>query len=201
MIIGPDFVWLHWPKCGGTATEIALRKLLSHRRDISFDEIDDVSGVWHDSIYERQKRSPSFDPEGRRIISGIRRLPYWLLSISHFEISRGEQPATREMILEGKVYTGGGLEISADQVIGSFNKPRIDSWIRTENMSEDIARTFNISNRTVKAALREKNVGMISYVKKLSFWFTSKELSGLYSANPIWASAELEAYGDILTAT
>lgn len=201
MIIGSDFVWLHLPKCGGTAAETALRKLLSCRSDIAFDTIDDISGVWHDSIKRRQQRNPSFDLGEKRIISGIRRLPYWLLSISHYEIARGERPATREMLLGGKVYTAGGAAISADQVIGSFVKPRVDSWIRTENMVEDIARIFDLPRDTVEETLRKENVGRINYVRQLSFWFTDKELSGLYSANPIWTSAEREAYGDILTAT
>lgn len=197
MIIGPDFIWLHFPKCGGSATEVALRRLLSDRDGVAFDEIDHVSGVWHDSIQRRQKRDPSFDPEGRRIISGIRRLPHWLLSLAHYEIARGSQPATREMLLRGAVYSG-GTELSADQVIGEFINSRVVSWIRTENIVEDIAVAFDLPRDTVEGTLQKENVGKIDYVRQLSFWFTDEELTAIYSANPIWMSVEQEVYGDTL---
>lgn len=196
MIIGPDFVWLHLPKCGGSATEAALRRLLSDRESIAFDEIGNFPMVWHDSIHMRRQRNPSFDPEARIIISGIRRLPHWLLSLSHYEIARGERPSTREMLLRGEVYSAGGAKISADQVIGQFLNPRVDFWIRTENMAEDIATAFHIPRATVDEALRKENVAKIDYVRQLSFWFTNEELSRLYKANPIWASIEQGVYGE-----
>lgn len=193
MIIGPDFLWLHFPKCGGVAAESALKTLLAGRPGIQFDEIDNISGVWHDTTEQRQARDPSFSPDGKRIVCGTRRLPSWVLSLAHFEIDRGEKPPTREMLLRGQVFGGGGRPVKADAMLALFTQRPVHSWIRTEHMADDLARAFDLEG----VAIKRENEG-IKYVRHMPFWFSAEEMAGLYDANPLWRDLERRVYGDTL---
>src|SRR5512138_3887860 len=103
MIISPDFVWLHFPKCAGSAVEGALRILLAGRAGLSFDPIDPSNVIWHHNVAERENYDRSFSLGERRVLCGFRRLPTWLLSRVHFEASRGphHRTVTRKMLLQG----------------------------------------------------------------------------------------------------
>lgn len=127
MIVGPDFVWLHFPKCGGSAVELALQKLLAGHRDIVFDPIDRRSALWHDTINARRRRDPQFSLEGKRIVCGIRRLPAWLLSRVHFEAARSGSGAlpTREQFLLGKFREARGAVNQADTYMKMYNTPAV----------------------------------------------------------------------------
>jgi hypothetical protein len=203
MVIGPDFVWLHFPKCGGHTVETALRAAARWRGDFAFDPVDYVG--WHDSIPRRLQRDPQFDPSSKAVICGIRRLPFWILSRVHYEAARPPfRCATREMVVRGEFFEQDGNVNTADGYAAMFMTPPVDCWIRLEHLAEDFRRHFrgSLGRRMAKAdrilSHRVNETG-IRYLRSLEFHFTPRDLALLYAANPIWASLERRAYGDLLT--
>jgi len=187
VIIGPDFIWLHFPKTGGSATEAVLRTLLP---DATFDPIDPSAVIWHHLIRDRLQYDPTFSPEGKRIICGFRRLPHWLLSRVHFEASwPPHRLVTRAMLVEGRLFEHDGTVTSPDVYARAFTSYPVDDWIRAENAADDIATAFHLDAGAVRAALERKNPTP-PYPTSLDFWFTPAELAGLYAACPLWARLE-----------
>ncbi len=192
MIIGPDFVWLHFPKCGGTSLEHALRGLLAGR-ECQFDEINPGSGViWHHSVKQRMEADPTFNPTGKRIISCIRRLPAWILSRVHYEAHRSGRIATRDMIARGQFFEADGGINNADTYVRLYSP--VDVWLRTEHLAEDVAAAFGFDEVETQDAIGQVNVTP-NYVKDPDFWFTQADLRRLYDANPLWADVEARVSG------
>lgn len=199
MIQGPDFVWLHLPKCAGTALEAALKEIWQDSPGYRFDVQDPHNVIWHDDIVRRRRRDPEFDLGGRRIIANFRRLPSWLLSRVHYEAQRPPHHiVTREMLLRGDLFEQSGALNRADRYALYYNRPPVDCWIRTENLAEDAAKAFGLDPEVLQAKLKRKNVGALNYIKSLDFWFTKRELADLYAATPHWAELELRIYGSLL---
>lgn len=199
MIVGPDFVWLHFPKCAGTAVEAALRVLLADRPGIHFDELNPSNVIWHQPAAVRQRHDPSFHLGDRQVICCIRRLPTWLLSRVHYEVARSpDRTPTREMLLKGLLYEQDGKLNPADEYIVYYTKPRVDTWVRTEFLAQDLATAFALDKALVERTLTISNTAVIPYIKSLSFWFTEEELRSLYEANPLWARLEQKLYGSLL---
>jgi hypothetical protein len=198
MIIGPDFVWLHFPKCAGTSVEKALFALYGERDGFHFDAVSAGAPIWHDTIAMRKERDPTFDIGNRKIIACIRRLPSWILSRVHFEAAR--QPkyvVTREMLLVGQFFRETGQVRDADFNARRYGTPRVDAWVRTEYLVEDLAKVLQIDSRRVQAALPHENKSP-EYVKNQEFWFTTDDLHSLYRSNPIWSEIERQVYGSLL---
>lgn len=200
MIVGPDFIWLHFPKCGGTALQSALRKVYRGRTDVVFDPIDQRNVIWHHTIQERKRYDPTFDPDGKKIVCSFRRLPYWILSRVHFEAQRPpHRIATRAMLIRGKFYEQRGLVSMADSYVKKYNNPRVDAWIRTEHLVDDLSRALEINQQRLNGVLKRENVGKTRRIRDLAFWFTQEELAGLYAANPEWTALEERLYGELVT--
>lgn len=196
MIIGPDFVWLHFPKCAGVAVHSALRKLYGDRDDIRFDDITKPEIIWHQSVTQRLRRDPASDLLNKKIICCIRRLPDWMLSRVHFEVSRPpHHVATREMIEAGQFFEQDGQINHADLYASMYSEPRVDHWVRTEHLADDLAFALSIEASAVNAALTRENETGLNYLKKTAFWFTGKQLDRLYAACPVWADIEEAVYG------
>jgi hypothetical protein len=87
MIIGPDFVWLHFPKCAGTFTENIIRRLDANSGKIAFDPIDPAEIIWHQNVVERENITGE-KLRDKVIISNFRRLPFWIISRIQFEANR-----------------------------------------------------------------------------------------------------------------
>lgn len=204
MIVGREFVWTHFPKTGGHAVEAAIRAAARGREDIVFDRRGADEHRWHDSVTERAEKERSFDPAGRIVLSGFRRLPWWILSRVHFEAARPpHRMATREMICRGAFFEQDGRISTADAVVARLDRHRIDGWVRLEHLAEDFVDRFEglLGPRVRFAAHKLKkivNPTTLDYVKELSFHFTPAELAGLYAANPQWAAREREVYGDLI---
>ena len=77
---------------------------------------------------------------------------------------------------------------AADDYAIKYAIPRVDTWIRTECLPEDLASAFSLDPDAVRQALDWKNRSEIRYVKPLSFWFTGKEVASLYAASASMAS-------------
>ena len=125
MIIGENFIWLHFPKCAGTFTEILLRKYFGDDKSISFDKIDPSNVIWHQNVSEREKML-NIDLSGKDILCNIRRLPFWIISRIRYERNRSGKFVTREMYNQGKFYTKKGEIISAECVLGRMTEKKFD---------------------------------------------------------------------------
>lgn len=175
--------------------ELAFRKAYADRPDFAFDEIGlDKPKIWHHSIRQRKEHDPAFNLEGKKIIACIRRLPGWLLSRVHFEAERSKLVPTREQFISGKFYEATGYLNNADAMIRNFDNPRVDHWIRVEQMPLDI----HSATGFVMAQIPRANENKMSFIKGTGFWFSDAELKHLYDANPQWAALERRVYGTLL---
>ncbi len=200
MIVGKDFIWLHFPKCAGTETEQILRRNFGHDSSIAFDKIDRWNVIWHHSIPFRKANDRAFDVRGRAVICNIRRLPSWLLSRVHDEKARSPQfVVTREMFTQGKFFRVDGHVMSADDFMKRYTAYPVTHWIRTENFPEDFTAVFSryldLSGINLATEARRTNVNPMNYIREIEFWFTRDELAMLYRANPVWADMERQVYG------
>lgn len=196
MIVAKDWIWLHFPKCGGTTAEALLRKNFGTDADVSFDEINPKNVIWHQNIIDRKKIDREFSSEGKRVVCIFRRLPDWILSRVHFEFSRPPNLlATREMIESGKFYENSGVISSADKTFDYYNSPKVQTWLRIENLHSDLEKFLG---RSLEALDRRLNENNFNYVRNSEFWFTRNQLEDLYNANPNWSAAERMWYGNCL---
>lgn len=200
MIIGPDFIWLHFPKCAGTSVEMALRAIYKRQRGYYFDPIGAQHPViWHDTIWLRRQRDPNFSPDGRRILCCFRRLPSWILSRVHFIATRDERlTSTREMLRAGRFRENNGNINNPDNYLRGFVASKPTTWLRTENILADLSAALGLPESKVREHLPHEKHGL-SYIRNVDFWFTTEELDRLYAACPLWAEWELKVYGNLLS--
>jgi hypothetical protein len=202
VIIGKNFIWLHFPKCAGTELESVLHRNFSSNHDLHFDPIEQGNVIWHHTIDQRRQYDPTFDVGGRDVICNIRRLPAWLLSRVHFEIARTPGlKMTREMLLEGKFFEHTGQVNRADSYMMLYSRFPITHWIRTEFLRDDVEKVFSrylsFNGLALDAEFRHTNANKIGYIKDPGFYFTKRELAALYEANPLWADVERRVYGSL----
>lgn len=200
MIIAPDWIWMHFPKCAGSATERTLRAAFAEDPEVQLDESHPV--ISHDNLAQRAQRDPGFSAEGRVVICNIRRLPHWLLSRVHFGATvPSPHIATRDLIERGAFIQdirGEPVVRTADFVAGRYAKPRVDHWIRSEHLEEDLGRTFGALGHSLTFPETRVNVTRIDYIREVDFWFTREQLERLYACNPIWSEVERKVYGATL---
>lgn len=195
MIVGPDFIWLHFPKCAGTSIEQALHAIYGGRPGFKFDPVGEGKPeIWHDTIQDRENRDPSFSRGNRRVIVCIRRLPDWILSRVHFEARRPPyHRAKREMMVSGQFYENNGFINHADRYIKDYTWWPVSHWVRTENAAEDLAAALGL--RVEKVAAHLPHVNRSEHTDAL----TQTETERLYKSCPLWTELEARVYGSILT--
>jgi hypothetical protein len=202
VIVGRQFVWLHFPKTGGHTVAAAIRAAVANDAGVAFDAPDDAR--WHDCVADRQRSDPTFEVGGRVVVSGFRRLPWWLLSRVHYEAARPpHRCASRAMLCRGDYFEHDGRVVRADSLVARMGPRPADRWVRLEHLADDFVASFEglLGPRVRRAAKKLRkivNPSGLDYVKSLDFYFTPQELAGLYAANPAWAAREAEIYGDIL---
>lgn len=207
MIIAPTWIWLHFGKCAGSATEKILRHEFRRDPSVIFDDVGpDKPVIWHQTLAQRRQLDPSFDPGNRRIVANIRRLPYWLLSRVHFEVQRSGPAGAvpREALLRGDFLQKRNPTdkaptklIRADKALSSF-AAEVTDWVRSEELVPDLTRILGIRADSAPARGEKVNVGQIEYIRDIRFWFTPEEIAGIYAHNPLWADLECKVYGDVL---
>ena len=198
MIIGPNFVWLHFPKTAGTATERLLRHFFSARTDVKFDILGVRPVTWHQTIEQRTQIDPAFSITDRTVICGFRRLPAWLMSRTTYEASRAPyRIATRAMIESGQFFENDGTVNHADAYLRNYSRPRVDAWLRSEHLAVDIAKAFGLPESDIRTHLKVANRS--EKVDDPAFWFTQQQIAALYAQNPLWAALERELYGDLVS--
>lgn len=166
MIVAPDWIWLHVPKCAGTTTDAILFAAFEDAPGVSFDAMDPTRGVtWHQTIAARAARQPGFAAEGRRVLANIRRLPHWLLSRAFFEVQRhGEAALPRRADLVRGVFlqparSPGGPVMrpqSADAMLRPY-AAEVTEWLRSEHLRADLARAFALRPDHPALAARDEN--------------------------------------------
>jgi len=206
MIYSDDFVWLHFPKCAGAKIEKLFKRYLSDVPGLFQDSIDprgDTARVWHDSVADREARSPAFVLGERTVICPIRRLPSWLASRYNFEYERSPQlPHNPEFLLEGRFLERGGSVNHADRYINKFlPRPLLRGgkvrFLRTEHFERDFVELFG-SYLDVSVIPREefarkantsKNHLPAEIIDRLQ---SSRDV---YAKCPEWRAVEELAYG------
>lgn len=208
MIVAPTWIWLHFPKCAGSAAEKILRDIYGSDPTVRFDDVGPGKPViWHQSIKQRMALDPEFEPSGRRVVANIRRLPNWILSRIHFEVQRSglDGSVSRNALVQGRFrnrHKPGNSKlmrlVSADEQLMQF-APAVTDWVRSEELIPDLARTLGFDSAKVAERRERVNAGRIEYIRDLSFWFTPRELDRLYQSNPAWAELERKVYGDLVS--
>lgn len=208
MIVSPDWIWLHLPKCAGTTTDAILFAAFEDAPGVTFDAMDPTQGViWHQTIAARAARRPGFGADGRRVLANIRRLPHWLLSRVFFEVQRrGEAALPRRADLLRGVFLqpargprGPVMKpVSADAMLRPY-AAEVTEWLRCEHLRADLSRAFGLPPDHPALAARDENETATAYPRDLGFWFTPSELQALYARNPLWAGIERQVYGGLLT--
>jgi hypothetical protein len=193
MIIGRDFAWGHLGKTAGDATYLLFKEVAPDLIEFAHEPTD------------RAKHQP-FSNAGAAVllketlVLNIRRLATWTLSSAQHRARHGTaadptpQPVPPSAILAGSD--------EADRALGMFTgagRIRIDRWLRSENLREDFIE-FVSDRRTVTPRERELARSLMTkppgpYDHDLSRTFTNQQIRSLYANNPLWANAELQAFG------
>jgi hypothetical protein len=202
VIVGPGFIWLHFPKTAGTETEAILRRNFGADPALAFDAIDPNDVIWHDWIAARRQREPGFEVGGRQVICNIRRLPEWLLSRVHGGVARTPGlKVTRAMFIQGRFLRHDGVELAADDLMRRYTAHPVAHWIRTEHFADDFKAAFGpflrLDRVDLAAEQSRRNAARIDYIRDIDFYFTRGELRQLYRANPVWAALEQAVYGTL----
>ena len=151
MVIGPDFVWSHMPKTGGTSTKRMFDIVCGERPDMYMDHgIHNINK--HDNITIKDSKV-NLGLNTKHRIMGFRQLPTWIISIAYS--SAAVIPVTSYAILNGIVRTiypvtdadfglDGGADCriveekqhfkqhTPDSLLTHFMCGRVDSWLRME---------------------------------------------------------------------
>ena len=200
MIIGKDFVWLHFPKCAGTSTEFLLRKAIPPALEVQFDPIDPANVIWHHDIEQREKYLGN-SLSGKDVICNFRRLPNWIISRIRYEQRRTGQIVLKEVYCKGNFFEQNGFENHADNYVRKYTKKEVTYWLRVEYLQEDFvnvfSKYFNLDNSYIaESFLKKKNSS--DWDGDIYKWFEKDDLKTLYSSCPRWAALELEIFGNTL---
>ncbi len=201
MIIGPGFIWLHFPKCAGSFTEKLLRRVAPRDGSVVFDPIDPKQVTWHHTIRQRERKTGT-SLAGKEIVCNFRRLPYWIISRIQYEQKRTGKAVPREMYIKGSFFEQDGRECHADLYVERYSEPQVDHWIRTEFIREDFSnvfsRYFDLDQEIINDFMKEK-INVSGWDGDLSKWFGPGDLERLYESCPKWKVLEMELYGDLVT--
>lgn len=201
MIIGENFIWMHFPKCAGTFTENLLKKIFNEDSRIDFDPLNPENVIWHHNVAQREKLLNK-SITGKDLICNFRRLPHWIISRITFESRRSDFHVSREMLAEGRFYEMNGSVSNADRYINIYTERYVKHWIRVEHLKEDFIAAFSnyLDVKSIEASsdFTEK-INVTEGILPLSHWFNEKEIQQLYASNPRWAILEKELFGNLMS--
>ncbi len=201
MIIGPDFIWLHFPKCAGTFTENLLRKVIPNEDNrLQFDPIDPENVIWHHNIKQRENYIGNTISD-RIIICNFRRLPDWIISRIKYEQNRSGQIVTKDMYIKGAFYEQNGNINSAERVLKKYSEPTVTHWLRVEHLQYDFSRVFakylNLEQVNYSGYFQIK-INTSGWDGDFHNWFSPEDLDVLYASCPSWCLLEYKLYGNIM---
>ena len=210
MVIGPDFVWAHMPKTGGTSV-VEMFGLVDNSLDIDAAH-DNV--LTHDTFAVKEART-GIDLSGKQRLLNIRRLPAWIISFANY--TRDMSPVPKKDLLCGKVHCVFPLDditivdlseamkhhkqYFADDLLKQYICGRVDHWLRTEHLAKDfiscVSEFISIAPEQ-RRQLNKLRLNVQTYDRNIRSWFrTKRSLKRLYDLNPVWAELERELYGSL----
>lgn len=142
MIWHNDFVWLHLPRAGGTATANWVREIFQRNNShagsalarVSVD--DDLLRQKHDNLLTREIRFGEISG-CRSVVMNFRRLDEWLLSNFKFAKAAGMN-VSLERYLAGEYFSLRlGNWCLADWWLHYFEMERVSHYFRLDRLEED----------------------------------------------------------------
>lgn len=194
MIIAPTFIWQHLPKTGGTSTASLFRNL--SLADIAVD--CDNEDTKHDS-FDMRINQTGLDITSKKIFITLRQLPSWLISDWHHKTNIMGLRIPFEPVRSGLFYSLrlGGTWVAADYWLHYFSIDRCDSIIRLEYIEEDANRLVHPLLPQGSPYLRFPRYNTNSYSPDIGTFFHHKDLTRIYTNNPLWHDCEKKVYGHI----
>ena len=200
MIIGENFIWLHFPKCAGTFTEKLLRHHVRKDTIIKFDVLDPDDVIWHQNISKREYMT-NVDLSSKEIICNFRRLPSWIISRVIYEENRSGNIAARDLYTIGSFLKSNGESSNADNMVRRYTNRKVNHWIRVEYLEEDFVNVFSKFIDFVPPldlSCFSSKLNSSDWGNDLEKWFSHSDLKKLYNSCPLWSKIELELYGNLL---
>ena len=200
MIIGERFVWLHFPKAGGTTTAAAMLKNFVQDRSIAFDPTGEGPPIWHDTVAQREERTGE-SLAGKSVLANIRRLPAYVVSKIHYtESLNPDIRHERKHLLTGRFMEADGTRNYADNLLKMYDSKNINHWMRTEYLKDDVPAVFGqyLDMTGKDFSILSEKINSTDYSRDLAKWYSRREMARLYRKNPLWAKLERRVYGNLL---
>lgn len=193
MIEHDRFVYVHFPKTGGTKLGEILASIPGTVRNPDYH---------HFSIEDRQRVDPDWQLGERMLVVGFRRLPSWLLSRYSFEAYRSPGQHHDPALLEQGKFTEENGDIGyADLYAQRWISPNVFQYsnirfLRQEHLADDFEALFSdfIDIRTVDMGSRVNCFRADLQGASVIALNQSK----IYQNCPYWSALEFVAYGNIL---
>ena len=192
MLFGRNFAWAHIGKTGGDAAVVLFCQI----PDLVV-QVDDLSNPCKHHPFRRN----NLDLQSYRYwLLNIRRLPSWVISFVQEIRNHHEKsfpiPSSR-LLSEARL---------PDRLLADYtdnSRYPIHRWLRMEHLRQDIAefvdqeiRPLSVGERNLLSTCPTK-AGQ-PYDHRFEHWFTRRDCEKLYRNNPLWASIEQKAYGNLL---
>jgi hypothetical protein len=189
LILHKNFVWLHLPRTGGTATTSWLKQVdlaLQLKLNITPQGLP----AKHDNVNIRSLRlDESFD--SKIITMNFRSLPEWLMSNYHFALSTGLK-VPFERYMEGEFFSlRVGQWCLADWWLEYFEVGKISHFMNVQHLEEDWRKFLKeacgvIVPKEIQMKIENENSKTLSIFNSvMNFnWDIA------YAQNPIWKSIE-----------
>ena len=198
MIEGPNFVWMHLPKTGGTSMNRLIREL--HIPNIVVDE--DQFDHKHDSISLREKQGDWKAGTRQRFITA-RRLSAWLISDwQHKRRHMGVPNLDFEPVRSGLFYSFrlGGTWVAADWWLQYFEVNRQVQALRLEHLPEDLNGYLHpmLPQGTPSFAMLPRENAKPDRFNENEPRLSTDDFQRILQINPKWAEWEERVYGGVL---
>jgi hypothetical protein len=188
MVIGEKFAWGHLRKTGGDAT-LTMFQL--------FPELIDYA----DPRHREDKHLPFADRgvpvSNKLLVCNIRRLPSIILSWSHHVNHWGHKGHPIPMSSPHEMSESSNPDTWLSEMT-DHGRFEIGWWLRWEHLAADFIEFiswFTDVSEDRKEQIREiGRINALHYDHVVEHWFSDEQIARLYENNPIWASAEQDAY-------
>lgn len=192
MVIGKDFAWAHLAKAGGEMTHALFRV---------FPEVIEFADPAQTVDQHTAFQDRPDQVEDKLRVLNLRRLPKWMISFHVWKSVVGLLPDFEQApMLSPHQMADSNI---ADAFLIRYmqpEEPKIDVWIRTENMIEDflafIGDYVELTPEREEEVRNLPRVNEVAYDKAIDHWFSSAHIRLMYLRNPIWAAVERAVYGD-----
>jgi hypothetical protein len=198
MVLGKDFIWLHFGKCAGTTTRFLFREA-SYLCDFMDADHDPRK---HQRIEQIKKRFPSVQIKDKKIIIGFRKLIPWIYSHNNHMLSERKISFYdfKTKSKEGLIWHSGlNNWTNPDTALIRYSQNNsFDNFIRTENVWQDFIDVFSNFGLQEKDKVKISKMSEVSLNKKTyqRDQISEDNKKKIYEQNPFWGSIEMEIYND-----